>query len=796
MLKYELKKLIGNKFLCIIFAFLFLLNAFLSFYEARNTALNRDYFCPEDEWHSEIFSMYERYESDPDAFMKEYEAEREYRELADEMSDYYFNYARENGLLINGTFDLADYWDEYDGERLNREFFTYRRFGNTAARIEEYPEKMQAIFTQAERTRAEYLAQGMSENDYAYRFQSDIIDIYWANRYIPLENEYVRGWEPYFAYSHGGLCLILFLLVLVTGMILDEKKSGIFPLIHATRGGHSSLILTKFAALLTTVTVAVIAFSGTTLLLYGLRYHGFSSLGGYVQLMEDYLYCPQMLKVGELLVVSVLIKILAMTALGMLVLMLSALLRSHALTYMSGLVLVAVNFVLHLAEYLDPNNPLRLMNAFAVMDTDLLFGQYYAINFFGFAIPAIPFIIGALLTVTAVCGGVTTYLFNRADGKSTLRLPQRLTRLFCKKRFRLPTIPCLIRTRAGYECHKLLVAGKFILLILIVLLVKVEITDRTTMPNLDPSDARYRSYMTLLEGEATDEKLIYIQEERDIVDDIIYSEKSMQNKYFKAEISYEEFVEYQDALEDAKVRDKALLQVEARRDHILALRAKGQQAYFVYDTGWNHLLTLDFDYLLYAAILLMLAGIFASEYRTGMAPILRATKGGRGRTFAAKLALAVFLAFGLGIVFAVIDYNAVIPLYRFPASDAPAASLVLFGNLRGNITIEQLFWIYESLRTLGFIVLAVATVSLSALLEKTVSCMSTIAAVTLVPYALTAFGLDEAKYVDFTALLSGHAYINLLSVSPLYGILFTAAVLILTVGLFSLCYRKWVGSKA
>ena len=74
MLKYELKKLIGNKFLCIIFAFLFLLNAFLSFYEARNTALNRDYFCPEDEWHSEIFSMYERYESDPDAFMKEYEA--------------------------------------------------------------------------------------------------------------------------------------------------------------------------------------------------------------------------------------------------------------------------------------------------------------------------------------------------------------------------------------------------------------------------------------------------------------------------------------------------------------------------------------------------------------------------------------------------------------------------------------------------------------------------------------------------------------------------------------------------
>ena len=796
MLKYELKKLIGNKFLCITFAFLFLLNALLSFYEARDTALNRDYFCPEDEWHGELLAMYERYEADPEAFMKEYGAEMEYRELADEMSDYYFNYARENGLLINGTFDPADYWDEYDGDRLNRIYFTYRRFGNTMQRIEEYPGQMQAVLTQAKQTRAEYLAQGMSENDYAYRFQSDIMDIYWANQYIPLENEYIRGWEPYFAYDHGGLCLLLFLLVLVTGMILDEKKSGIFPLIHATREGHSTLILTKFAALLTAVTVAVIAFSGTTLLFYGLRYHGFSSLGGYVQLMEDYLYCPQMLKVGELLVMTVLVKILAMTALGMLILMLSALLRSHAFTYMSGLVLVAGNFVLYLTEYLDPNHPLRLMNAFAVMDTDLLFGQYYAINFFGLAVPALPFIIGVLIFVIAVCGGITVYLFNRADGKATLRLPEKLTRLFSPKQFRLPTIPCLIRTRAGYECHKLLVAGKYIILILVVLFLKVEITDRTVSPILAPSDARYRSYMTLLEGEATDEKLTYIQEERDMVDEIIYSEKSMQNKYFKAEISYEEYVEYQDALEDAKVRDKALLQVEARRDHILALRAEGQEAYFLYDTGWNHLLTLGFDYLLYAAVLLLFAGLFASEYRAGMTAILRATKGGRGHTFAVKFALAVILALGLGINFAAIDYNAVIPLYRFPASDAPAASLILFGGVRGSLTIEQLFWVYETLRTLGFVLLAVATVSLSALFEKTVSCMSTVAAVTLIPYAITAFGLDAAKYADYTALLSGHEYITLLTASPLYGILFTVTVLTLTVGLFALCHRKWVRSTS
>ena len=132
----------------------------------------------------------------------------------------------------------------------------------------------------------------------------------------------------------------------------------------------------------------------------------------------------------------------------MLILMLSALLRSHAFTYMSGLVLVAGNFVLYLTEYLDPNHPLRLMNAFAVMDTDLLFGQYYAINFFGFAIPALPCIIGALLALIAVCGGITVYLFNRADGKATLRLPEKLTRMFSRKQFRLPTIPCLIRTRA------------------------------------------------------------------------------------------------------------------------------------------------------------------------------------------------------------------------------------------------------------------------------------------------------------------------------------------------------------
>ena len=112
------------------------------------------------------------------------------------------------------------------------------------------------------------------------------------------------------------------------------------------------------------------------------------------------------------------------------------------------------------------------------------------------------------------------------------------------------------------------------------------------------------------------------------------------------------------------------------------------------------------------------------------------------------------------------------------------------------MTIEQLFWVYETLRTLGFVLLAVATVSLSALFEKTVSCMSTVAAVTLIPYAITAFGLDAAKYADYTALLSGHEYITLLTASPLYGILFTVTVLTLTVGLFALCYRKWVRSTS
>ena len=270
----------------------------------------------------------------------------------------------------------------------------------------------------------------------------------------------------------------------------------------------------------------------------------------------------------------------------------------------------------------------------------------------------------------------------------------------------------------------------------------------------------------------------------------------MQDKYFKAEISYEEYIEYLNDLDDAKVRDKALLRVEEYRDHILALRAQGQEAYFLYDTGWNHLLTLDFDYLLYAAALLLFAGLFASEYRAGMTYILRATKRGRGKTFGVKFAMAIVLTLGLGMVFAAIDYNAVVPLYRFPASDAPAASLMIFGGLRGDITVEQLFWLYEIIRLLGVVLLSVVTVSLSVLFEKAVSCMSTVAAITLIPYVLTSFGLDVAKYADYTALLTGYEYIALLTVSSLYAILFTAAVLIGCSGLFILGYRKWVSSTS
>ena len=307
------------------------------------------------------------------------------------------------------------------------------------------------------------------------------------------------------------------------------------------------------------------------------------------------------------------------------------------------------------------------------------------------------------------------------------------------------------------------------------------------------SDDIYRNYMFLLEGEWTPEKSEYIADERAAIDKILEAEDIMDDKFEAGEIAQFDYSDYRKDLYDAKVRDGIFARVEAQEAHILALKESGMDAHFVYATGWNAMYEQNFDFFLYGLVVVLAAQIFSVEFH-GMQTIMRATKKGRGRILVTKFLLAITLAAGMGALFAFVDYRKMMELYTYTAGHSPAQSLPMLAELPLSLSLREFFFLYEGVKIVAFILLAVITVSMSILIRKSVHAMATTMLLTIVPFVLRYFGFGFAKYLDFTCLLSGSQYLRMALDSTLYFVLFTVGMALLTVTVVAAGCKKWRGN--
>ena len=246
--------------------------------------------------------------------------------------------------------------------------------------------------------------------------------------------------------------------------------------------------LNKLGALALFTTLAVVLFTATTLAFYGASY-GFSSLGNFVQVFEDFKFCPEIITVGELLAVSVLTKILVLFALGTLIMLLSVFIKKYALTFVASLGAVAVNFVLYFFISLEQTGSYDMLNLFTVMDTKTAYTRYYSLNVFEESVPYIPLSIGLFAVLAVAFAALSAFAFCRTQGAVKIKT---------KKPIKLPAraIPMPCRTLFGAEMGKLLLANKFIIIVAIVLLAKGFIATETFTYTESFTDSVYKEYMT------------------------------------------------------------------------------------------------------------------------------------------------------------------------------------------------------------------------------------------------------------------------------------------------------------
>lgn len=763
---YEIKKLLGIRYLWVFLAIFLILNSIVALYSAGQT-----YAAQEPS--QLIASFFEKYFDNPEELDAHYAEIQAFNKEQQEL----FMQAMLNG---NYDFETESMPSIYSTDEDFPDSMLFRTLYYTVNAAADYPDVMQKVIERAIANLAEFKMMGIDKDSFTYRYQMRVIRLYEEVRdNVSIRVEYTHGWEEYFSYEIVNVFIFVFIIMLGSLIFAEEKQTGFLPIIRTSRYGRARTAAAKLVTMLLLSSVTVLLFTATTWAMYGLRL-GYSSPSNVLQALSTYTLSPYRVTIGQYFAITVGVKLLSFALFSSVVLLLSTIFYNYILIYLSGLAFYGLNFLLYTLKYIDSSSALKNLNLVAVTSVNPLFVRYRAVNLFSEVCGYVPFMLVSFVIATLLCCTATVLLFSH--GVNDIRLPGLDTAISSvmtaaanlKNRYIKTKISKSGKVRAARrysmslfraEAYKTLISSRFILILLALLALKTAYSVNVFAPIRSYSDTVYKEYMTRLEGEVTDEKLEYIAEERRMINDTLSKQSEMQQNYVNNVITFEEYSQYLSDYNYAYSRSELLEAVEKQADYLISKKEEtGVDGWFVYDTGWKKLYGGDADLFLYTSILLLLAGSFASEYLTksssgSFAQILRATKNGRNATFRAKLFSSGVIAVLLALIFNAIDIAVVFSSFEMPAAGAPLLSTQMFSSVSGSITLAGYLAMFIFLRVAASLAMALLVCALSELLCRFLSVLCSAVVITLLPALFAYFGLSAADKVS---------YMNFFAGTPLY----------------------------
>ncbi len=596
--------------------------------------------------------------------------------------------------------------------------------------IAGYRSDIERVIRLAERNIADLSGGGDS---FVIRYQKKVIENYTAilgSGQIP---ERISGFDEYVAMS-GQISLLLFLVVILgSRIILCEHDSRMKSFLCISKRGNRTYVNKLWLMLFLSFGLSAV-FSILNLTVCGIKF-GFSGLQSPVVSVQSMEFCPYPMSIiGYILTVYVI-----SSALTFLVALLSAgvgkLSGSYIFTFLSG---GTVCTCLYLSGF----------------DLGSLFTRYRALNLFGIAVDSLPFY-AILLLLTGVLLGV---IFCLVGNRQTL-FGERMHRAENLLLEKTDAVRKKVLKRKGsrrirrhglyvYELKKIFISSKLILLVMLLLGSKIYFCVENDGQN-DPYEREYYRLCAELGGELTEDKSATITIGLAQCEAILSRYEEMKAQVQNGLITSEEYNEYLQKLYAAEVRQSAFLRLDEQRRHIESLRNAGKKAEIIYDSGWKTLFGAGPDLYLYALILLLFAGIYSFEYKSGMDRVLPSVKHGGYVLDRTKFLTAATVTAVLYLIFTATDIVFLTRMYPLENLSAPALSVIGI-PMPMNTPLLLYAALFELKRMLGFVLLSVIVCFASKLLRKLYLIIPTVAALTLLPHMLIK---DIPWWADFSSLL-------------------------------------------
>ena len=622
------------------------------------------------------------------------------------------------------------------------------RFISFLDKTRSYEASIQYIIASSRSLYDTYLLSGYQETDFIVRYQVGVVTQYTQllSHRTSLPIEPIYGWDS--AMQTSGFVIFYLAALLLCGvLLLMPEKASMMPLLRSTRHGRLHTMTAKLATGAFAAIILAILFTLVNLCLIAVR----TGLRGAMLPLQSALpTAPYATTVLGGYLLQLLLRVVLGICFVWFILLVSFSMRRYVAVLGTGGVVIALSYSLQIWGRSHPYHILRQFNVLNLMDTSDVLTRWSAFHLGNFCIDVGKTVFPWLLFIAVVLFVLCCVFFTLHTPflQSGVALSGRLTRLFGRAitriRRRIPLRRHIHQRDCkifGWEKRKLWYQRLTPLLLLLLLIAQWNGNGTYYAENETYTDAVYHKYMAMLEGPYDEQTLQVYLEKKQALSDAVELSFIKEKQYEYSEITQEEL---RAAIREANLAEqelRALERVEEKLYYLNELYDAGKSPYVLYDTGWKLYLEHSADDALAAFIILLFAAIFAEEYSTGFAALLRSTPRGRRKTFVSKMLLCLSVAAFLTLITQTTGLYALSKHYHLPAVTAPANSLFGLEMLQGSVFRAVVT--VTIFRILGMSLLSLFVAALSKLTRSVLPTTTTSALLIFLSRLLHLFGVEQ-----------------------------------------------------
>ena len=549
---------------------------------------------------------------------------------------------------------------------------------------------------------------------------------------------------------------LLLVLLLIGLSFLEERKAGLWSVVHAAPRGRLRLAMRRTLILFGTSVVGVLLLYGTDLALGFSLYGGFGDLDRAVQSVETLGRLPMLTTVGGFLVRFFLLRIAAAFLVSLLLWLMLTAINNVKYTIIVAAGVLAVEYSLYtFLPVQSAFNILKYFNLFTYISLSDLYTNYLNIDIFTYPLGIRSIsqlaLIPLCLLLTAICVYVHCHK-KPAAGRDLLgRVAYKLNSVTDKFMRRLHLF--------GMELHKTLWIQKGIVIVVLLIYVVFGLSYTVSIPVMSSAEQAARQYTTQFAGEITDDTFARMDAEQKLLDNDLAAYEDAKAAYDAGLFEYPELDKYAREAAAAQTKSEGLSKVRARAQELRNRgAAEGFAPWLIDETpfesvygGYAEDNQQKAALVAVLALTLLLAGSMTYERQSGMTYLLRSTARGRGALILRKLLLAAGMTTLVWAVVYGMEVYTLLTAFEIPAFPAPAKNLSMLTAFPLTCSVTLWLALLYAYRWLSLFCGAVLVLLISGLLRRLEVAYIAASAVTLIPSVLYAYmGIGALRPLSLT----------------------------------------------